>query len=93
KGREESYKRYVHRVLQQVHPGLNISSRAMEVMQSFMVDAFDRVAAEASHLTRHGKHKTLTARETAVKLVVPGELGRHAVTEGKKAVARFSGLQ
>lgn len=32
-------------------------------MQSFMVDAFDRVAAEASHLTRHGKHKTLTARE------------------------------
>lgn len=31
KGREESYKRYVHRVLQQVHPGLNISSRAMEV--------------------------------------------------------------
>lgn len=31
--------------------------------------------------------------QTAVKLVVPGELGRHAVTEGKKAVARFSGLQ
>jgi hypothetical protein len=31
--------------------------------------------------------------QTAVRLVLAGELGRHAVTEGKKAVARYTGLQ
>jgi hypothetical protein len=31
--------------------------------------------------------------QTSVRLVLPGELGRHAVLEGKKAVARISGLQ
>lgn len=30
--------------------------------------------------------------QTAVRLALPGQLGVHAVNEGKKAVARFSGL-
>lgn len=29
--------------------------------------------------------------QTAVRLALPGELGRHAVEEGKRAVLRFSG--
>jgi hypothetical protein len=31
--------------------------------------------------------------QSSVRLVLLGELGRHAVLEGKKAVARISGLQ
>lgn len=102
-----------------------------QIMQSFMVDAFEQVAGEASSLIRHNKRKTLTAREvqvrnwpprwrsrvrpsarplqhallcrtaasrplpplrlqTAVRLVLPGELGGHAVAEGKRAVARYT---
>lgn len=31
--------------------------------------------------------------QTAVRLALPGELGRHATSEGKKAVLKFSGGQ
>ena len=38
------------------------------------------------------KKHTLTSREvqTAIRLVFPGELAKHAVSEGTKAVTKFS---
>jgi histone H2B len=38
------------------------------------------------------KKPTLTSREiqTAVRLVLPGELAKHAVSEGTKAVTKFT---
>lgn len=94
KRREESYKRYLFKVLKQIHPELGISSKAMSVMHTFVTDQFDRIVEEAARLTMVGKHKTLTAREvqTAVRLVLPGELAKHAVAEGKKAVGRTVGV-
>lgn len=92
--REESLGRYLHKVLKQVHPELGISSKAMDVMQSFMVDSFERLAEEAGRLTVHTGHKTLTSREmqTAVRLMLPGALGANAISEGKKAVTKMAGL-
>ena len=45
-----------------------------------------------SQLTRYNKTATLTSREiqTAVRLVLPGELAKHAVSEGTKAVTKFT---
>ena len=93
--REESYKRYVFKVLKQIHPDLGISSKAMAVMHAFVSDQFEKITEEAARLTTVGKHKTLTAREvqTAVRLVLPGELAKHAVAEGKKAVGRTVGVK
>ncbi|KAJ9554714.1 hypothetical protein OSB04_009328 [Centaurea solstitialis] len=87
----EGYKRYVYRVLRQVHPDLGISSKAMSVINNLMVDMFERVAEEAGRLSDYGKKMTMTAREIqgAVKLVLPGELGKHAVAEGTKAVTAY----
>lgn len=93
--REESFKRYLLRVLKQIHPELAISSRAMAIMNAFVVDQFERIVEEAARLTTLGKRVTLTAREmqTAVKLVLAGgELSDHAVSEGKKAVGRVAGF-
>jgi hypothetical protein len=42
-------------VLSQVHPELNISRKAMDVMQSFMTDAFEQIADEAARLTRYSE--------------------------------------
>ena len=41
---------------------------------------------------RKGKGQTLTAREiqTSVRLNFPGELAKHAVSEGTKAVTKIS---
>ena len=41
------------------------------------------------------KKNTLTSKEceSAVKLLIPGELGKMSVGEGRKALKRFSGLE
>ncbi|XP_010267330.1 PREDICTED: late histone H2B.2.2-like [Nelumbo nucifera] len=87
----EEYKRYVFRVLKQVHPGMGISSKAMAVLNGFMNDMFERLAGEATRLSQYTGKMTLSSREIqgAVRLVLPGELGKHAIAEGTKAVTNY----
>ena len=92
KRRVESYSTYIYRVLKQVHPETGISKSGMSIMNSFINDVFERVCAVAGKLARYNKQKTLSSREvqTAVRLALPGELAKHAVSEGTKAVTKFS---
>ncbi|CAF1698254.1 unnamed protein product [Brassica oleracea var. botrytis] len=88
----ETYKIYIFKVLKQVHPDIGISSKAMGIMNSFINDIFEKLARESSKLARYNKKPTITSREiqTAVRLVLPGELAKHAVSEGTKAVTKFT---
>ena len=92
KRRKESYSIYIYKVLKQVHPDTGISSKAMSIMNSFVNDIFERIAAEASRLAHYNKRSTITSREiqTAVRLLLPGELAKHAVSEGTKAVTKYT---
>lgn len=45
RSRKESYSVYVYKVLKQVHPDTGISSKAMGIMNSFVNDIFERIAA------------------------------------------------
>jgi histone H2B len=76
----------------QVHPDNGISSKAMGIMNSFINDIFEKLAQEAARLARYNKKPTITSREiqTAVRLILPGELAKHAVSEGTKAVTKFT---
>ncbi|CAH2079059.1 unnamed protein product, partial [Iphiclides podalirius] len=93
--RKESYAIYIYKVLKQVHPDTGISSKAMSIMNSFVNDIFERIAAEASRLAHYNKRSTITSREvqTSVRLLLPGELAKHAVSEGTKAVTKIHQLQ
>uniref|UniRef100_A0A2I3TGI4 Histone H2B n=3 Tax=Pan TaxID=9596 RepID=A0A2I3TGI4_PANTR len=51
----------------------------MGIMNSFLNDIFERIAGEASRLI-----------QTAVRLLLPGELAKHAVSEGTKAVTKYA---
>ncbi len=88
----ETYKIYIYKVLKQVHPDTGISSKGMGIMNSFINDLFEKIATEAAKLCRYNKKPTITSREiqTAVRLVLPGELAKHAVSEGTKAVTKFT---
>ncbi|XP_047716463.1 histone H2B type 1-B-like [Prionailurus viverrinus] len=92
RSRKESYSIYVYKVLKQVHPDTGISSKAMGIMNSFVNDIFERIAGEASRLAHYNKRSTITSREiqTAVRLLLPGELAKHAVSEGTKAVTKYT---
>merc|ERR1711939_983869 len=61
-------------------------------MDNFIRDLFERIAGEAGRLARYNKRSTITSREiqTAVRLLLPGELAKHAVSEGTKAVTKFN---
>eukprot|EP00058_Branchiostoma_floridae_P025514 XP_002611004.1 hypothetical protein BRAFLDRAFT_128327 [Branchiostoma floridae] len=90
--RRETFGVYIYKVLKQVHPDTGVSSKAMGIMNSFVNDIFERIAAEASRLANYNKRSTIGSREiqTAVRLLLPGELAKHAVSEGTKAVTKYT---
>ncbi|KIP09563.1 hypothetical protein PHLGIDRAFT_22796 [Phlebiopsis gigantea 11061_1 CR5-6] len=92
KTRKETYSSYIYKVLKQVHPDTGISNKAMAILNSFVNDIFERIATEASKLASYSKKSTISSREiqTSVRLILPGELAKHAISEGTKSVTKFS---
>lgn len=89
---KRSFNAYIYRTLKQIHKDVGFSGKGIKVVNSFVNDIFERIAVEAASLTRFNKSKTLTSREvqTAVRLVLPTELAKHAMSEGTKAVAKVA---
>ncbi|KAJ6827904.1 histone H2B.11-like [Iris pallida] len=50
-------------VLKQVHPDIEISSKTMGIMNSFINDIFEKFAQESSRLARYNKKPTVTSLE------------------------------
>ena len=90
--RVQTFSTYIVRVLKQVHPKMGVSKRSMAILNSLVNDTFEKIATEGGKLCRYSKKGTLSSREvqTAVRLVLPGELAKHAVSEGTKAVTKFT---
>ena len=65
------------------------------MINEILVDSYDNILKESRGLMLIGKKQTLSSREceSAVRLMVPGELGKHAVQEGRKALKKFHGLE
>jgi len=101
KTRNRSYSTHIYKVLKQVHPDIGISNKAMSIMNDFVKDMLNKIAATAGHLAEVNQRRTMTSREiqSAVRLELPGELAKHGVSEGTKAVTKHhydsasSGLQ
>ncbi len=84
KSRKESYAIYMYKVLKQVHPDTD------GIMNSFINDILKHIACESS--LSHYKCSTITSREiqTAVRLLLPGELTKHTVSEETKTVTKHT---
>ena len=82
-------------MLKEAAPKFGISKKAMIMVNEILVDSYDNFLKESRSLMLMGKKQTLSSREceSSVKLMVPGELGKHAVQEGRKALKKFSGLE
>lgn len=89
--RVQTWTTYIYKVLKQVHPDTGISKNAMAILNDFLFDIFKRIANEAEFLTTMVKKRTLSSLEvqSAVRLILPGELAKHAVSEGTKSVVKF----
>lgn len=90
--RVESYKSMIYRVLKDIHPDVGINNRAMSIMNSIVNDMFNQLAAEARLLVKMNHKQTMKDRDiqTAVRLIFGGQLARHAVSDGTKAVTKYT---
>ena len=87
-----TFNSYIFKVMKQVHPETRISKKGMTIINNFVTDTFEKIATEASKLCRIHKRMTMGSRDvqSAIRLVLPGELSKHAVSEGTKAMTKFT---
>ena len=94
--RVETFGTYILKVLKfceaNEHKDIGVSKRCMEVMNSLVIDVFNRIASEASSLARKSKRNTIGKNEirSAAKLVLNGgELFKHADEHATKAITKY----
>ncbi|KAL6087026.1 hypothetical protein STEG23_036107 [Scotinomys teguina] len=57
-----------------------------------IVNIFEHITGQASHLVPYDRHSTITSQKTqkAVHLLLPRELAKHAMSEGTKAITKYT---
>lgn len=102
---DTNFRRYILKVLRQIYPErdgkptVTISKQGMTIVNDFMNDVFQRLARDSSELAKmdRGRRNSRKARsilnsrhiQTATRFALPGELSKHAVSEGTKAVKMY----
>jgi len=82
---------YIYRVLKQVHPDTGISGAALSIMVNLVKVNITKIVKVVNQLLLRTGAKTVTSRDiqSATRICLPGELSKHAVTEGIKAVTKY----
>ncbi len=82
---------YIRKVGKQVHPDMLLSSNFLNQTNRIIVRLGEKIAEKAFQLTEKEDRKTIGAREiqSATRLILPGELIKHAISEGTKAVTKY----
>jgi len=88
----ERFDRFIYKVLKTTARDMRISKRGMTTMNGFTLDMSDRISRLAGDLAFKRGTRTMSANdvETAVKMILPSELGQLAVAEGKRACMQYA---
>ena len=99
----KSYSTYVHKLMTKTFgvkastkagkkSSVAITSRGMGIVNSFVVDLFERIAEEAGRANHFAGQKTLRsgAIVAGVKMHFPDEMASHALSAGVAAVAKYA---
>ncbi|XP_023942858.2 histone H2B-like [Bicyclus anynana] len=90
-----SFSIFLFKLLRKVNAGKNynlgISRHSMLIMNNFVNDWLEKIAAEAGRLAHYGKKVTLGSAEieSATKLLMSKELADHATAEARVAMAKY----
>lgn len=91
--KQKSFNTYIIKVLKQVHPDSSIGEKeGIPMVNSFLNVVTDQLATAVSILLKRTGRNTVTSREiqSAIRLRFPGELAKHAISEGNKAVTKYN---
>jgi histone H2B len=90
---------YIKQILNMVHANTGITLDSKSQVSSFLYVLSSKIAKEASFLANANfgkseaiKQHTLTAKEiqSAILIVMPPEISKHAISEGQKALNKYS---
>ena len=86
------FRTYIRRVLTQVHPDTRITTVAKDEMNGVVNYIGQSLTQTAVKVAVQDKRVTVSPKDmqAAVRLVLPGELAKHAVSEGTRAVRKFA---
>jgi histone H2B len=87
---KNSFNVYIHKILKDISPTAHIDQHALNNINMMAHHIIDMVIAKGELIKRD--HKLYGPREvqTSVQMILGKELSRHAVTEGTKAIMRFT---
>lgn len=87
-----SFATYVQKVLKQVHPDGGMTQQAMDAIDSVLRYFARRFAEDARRLALDNDTKTISSREieTAVNMMFTPVLAKNAMSEGNRAVSKYS---
>ena len=76
----------IYQVLKQVHQDVRIKLKTVTILDSFCNNHFERIAAGAEKLAKVRGKVIITSLDvqTALKLLVPGDLAKHAIAAPRK---------
>lgn len=86
---------FIIRVLKRVHADEGMAGDSLATMNNLVNITVEKIMVEVNKLMQMTGKKTISSREiqSAVRLVFPGELAKHAVSEGTKAVVKYNATQ
>jgi histone H2A len=86
-----TFNTYIHQTLKGVHPDTNIAKSTSMQLDVFMKIFSARLASVAIQVAHGAGRHTVSVKdvETAVNIVLPGELCKNALTHGDKALEAY----
>ncbi len=91
-GLDANFEIYIRRVLKQVHPDTGISGSALSCLNNLVEITVQKIMVGINRILLATGKKTVNTRDIqdSVRLILPGEICKHAVFEGTKAVTRYN---
>lgn len=87
-----SFQKYIRQVLLQIAPDMTLSDTSSKMLNSIAYNLLNILSETTIRVTQLKEDKTISARsvQTAVRLKLVGELAKHAVSQGSKAVTNYT---
>jgi histone H2A len=83
---------YVQKVMKQVHPDQGMTAQSSIQLNAFLLHVTELLNQRAQEIVLKNDRKKVTSRDvqSAVHMLIPGELAKHSVSEGYKAITKFN---
>jgi histone H2B len=88
----KSFDLYISKIQKQVHPEHQLTKEAKTKLNTLVQTFVQDFVKYLVLFTEHARKNTIGSREvqSAVRALLKGELAKHAVSEGTKAITRFT---